>query len=147
MKLSCVRDIDILYSISIFHKRFILIYYSYIRWVTSKEIHECEVPKWKKENEKIVCVFENELPTSFMDLQFDLLIHLVNGIELVGVVSMRWMFFFERYMKTLKRYVRRKEHLEGIAEGYVLNEAFLFLCEILGKDFEDGPLLWDEERT
>jgi hypothetical protein len=56
------------------------------------------------------------------------------------------MFFFERYMKTLKRYIQQKAHLEGcMAEGYVLNEAFLFLCEFLGKDFEDGPWIWDEE--
>jgi hypothetical protein len=30
-------------------------------------------------------------------------------------------------------------------EGYVLNEPFLFLCEFLGKDFEDGPDFQDEE--
>ena len=34
-----------------------------------------------------------------------------------------------------------------MAEGYVLNEAFFFLCEFLGKDFEDGPRIWDEERA
>ena len=84
---------------------FILIYYSYIRWVTSKETHECEITKSKKEIAEIVCVFEKELPTSFMDLQVHLLIHLMDDIELVGFVSTRWMFFFERYMKTLKRYI------------------------------------------
>ena len=65
----------------------------------------CEVPKWKKEIVEIVCVFEKEFPTSFMNLQVHLLIHLVDDIEIAGIVSMRWMFFFERYMKTLKRYV------------------------------------------
>ena len=34
-----------------------------------------------------------------------------------------------------------------MAEGYVLNEAFFFLCEFLGKYFEDGPRNWDEERV
>jgi hypothetical protein len=34
-----------------------------------------------------------------------------------------------------------------MVEGYVLNEAFFFLCEFLGKDFEDGPRIWDEERA
>jgi hypothetical protein len=83
-----------------------------------------------------------------MDLQVHLLIHLVDDIELAGVVSTRWMFFFERYMKTLKIYVRQKAHPEGcMVEGYVLNEAFFFLCEFLGKDFEDGPRFWDEERA
>ena len=81
-------------------------------------------------------------------LQVHLLIHLVDDIELVGVVSTMWMFFFDRYMKTLKRYVQQKAHPEGcMAEGYVLNEAFFFLCEFLGKDFEDGPQIWDEERA
>jgi len=108
----------------------------------------CEVPKWKKEIVEIVCVFEKEFPTSFMDLQVHLLIHLVDDIEIAGIVSTRWMFFFERYMKTLKRYVRQKARPEGcMAEGYVLNEAFLFLCEFLGKEFVDGPQFWDEERA
>jgi hypothetical protein len=58
------------------------------------------------------------------------------------------MFFFERYIKNIKRYARQNAHLEGcMAEGYVLNEAFFFLFEILGKDFEYGPHLWDEERA
>ena len=74
-------------------------------WVTSKEIHECEVTKWKKEIIEIVCIFEKELPTSFMDLQVHLRIHLADDIELAGVVSTRWIFFFEKYMKTLNRYV------------------------------------------
>jgi hypothetical protein len=34
-----------------------------------------------------------------------------------------------------------------MAEGCVLNESFYFLCEFLGKDFEDGPRFWDEERA
>jgi hypothetical protein len=34
-----------------------------------------------------------------------------------------------------------------MAEGYVLNEEFFFLCEFLGKDFEYGPSFWDEEQA
>lgn len=34
-----------------------------------------------------------------------------------------------------------------MAEGYVLNETFLFLCEFLSKDFKDGSHFWDEERA
>ena len=83
-----------------------------------------------------------------MDLQVHLLIHLVDEIELAAVVSTRWMFFFERYMKTLNIYVRKKEDIEGcMVEGYELNEEFFFLCEFLGKDFEYGPCFWDEERA
>ena len=122
-----------------------LIYQCYIRWVSSKEIHESELRRWKNEIAEIVCLLEKELPTSFMDLQVHLLIHLVDDVEMASVVSTRWMFFFERYMRTLKRYVRQKAHPEGcMAEGYVLNEAIFVLCEFLGKYYEDGPRIWDE---
>jgi hypothetical protein len=50
-------------------------------------------------------MFEKELPTIFMDLQVHLLIHLVDEVELVMVVSCHWMFFLERYMKMLKGFV------------------------------------------
>ena len=119
-----------------------LIYQCYIRWVSSKDIHDSELRIWKNEIVEIVCLLEKELPTSFMDLQVHLLIHLVDDIEMVGVVSTRWMFFFERYMRTLKIYVQQKAHPKGcMVEGYVLNEEFSFLCEFLGKYFENGPCL------
>jgi hypothetical protein len=95
-----------------------------------------------------LCVFEKELPTFFMDLQVHLLIHLVDDIELESIVSKRWMFFSYRYIKNLKVYVQKKAHPEGsMDEGYVLNEAYFFLCEFLGKDFEHGTHFWDEERA
>ena len=32
-----------------------------------------------------------------------------------------------------------------MTKGYVLNEEFFFVCEFLGKDFEDGTQFWDQE--
>ena len=51
------------------------------------------IPWWHQEIVDIVCMFEKELLTSFMDLLVHLLIHLPNEVELVGVVSCHWMFF------------------------------------------------------
>jgi hypothetical protein len=51
------------------------------------------IPRWHREITEIVCMFEKELPTSFMDLQFHVLIHLPDEVELVGVLSYHWMFF------------------------------------------------------
>jgi hypothetical protein len=50
-------------------------------------------------------MFEKKLPTSFMDLQVHLLIHLPDEVKLSMVLSSSWMFFLERYMKFLKRFV------------------------------------------
>ena len=86
--------------------------------------------QWRQEILEIVCMFEKELPTSFMDLQVHLLIHLVDVVELVGVVSCRWMFFLERYMKKLKGFVRQREKLEGsMADGYISYESFYYASE------------------
>jgi hypothetical protein len=63
-------------------------------------------------------MFEKVLPTSFMDLQVHLLIHLPNEVELDGVLSCHWMFFLERYMKKLKGFVRKRAKPEGsMTEG------------------------------
>ena len=50
-------------------------------------------PWWHQEIAEIVYMFEKEIMTSFMDLQVHLLIHLVDDVELVKVVSCRWIFF------------------------------------------------------
>ena len=75
---------------------------------------------------------EKELPTSFFDIQVHLLIHLVDEIELAGVVSARWMFWAERFMGVLKGYVRQKARPEGsMVEGWMLEECMYYVCEYL----------------
>ena len=76
------------------------------------------IPRWHQEIVEIVCMFEKELPTSFMELQVHLLIHLVDEVELVGVVSCHCMLFLERHMKKLKGFSRQREKPEGsMAKG------------------------------
>ena len=55
----------------------------------SKEIHVARIPWCRQEIVDIVYMFEKELFTSFMDLQVHFLIHLVDEVELVWVVSCR----------------------------------------------------------
>jgi hypothetical protein len=69
---------------------------------------------WGQEIAEIVCMFEKELSMSFMDLQVHILIHLVDEVELVEVVSCDWMFFLESYMKKLKGFVRQREKPRGL---------------------------------
>jgi hypothetical protein len=59
-------------------------------------------------------MFEKELPTSLMDLQVHILIHLPDEFELVGVLSCHWMFFLERYIKKLKGFFRQREKPEAL---------------------------------
>ena len=43
----------------------------------------------RKENIEIVTMLEREMPTSFFDIQVHLLVHLVDEVKVVGVVSNR----------------------------------------------------------
>ena len=63
------------------------------------------IPWWHQGIAEIVCMLEKELPMTFMDLEVHLLIHLVDKVELVGVVSCHWILFLERYMKKLNGFV------------------------------------------
>ena len=121
---------------------------AFVRWITSKEIHVASIPQWRQEIVENVFMFEKELPTSFMDLQVHLLIHLVDEVELVGVVYCHWMFFLERYMKKLKGFVRQREKPKGsMAEGYISYEFFYYVNKHIKQiDNRLGVVIWDDER-
>jgi hypothetical protein len=107
------------------------------------------IPQWHKEIAEIVCMFEKELPSCFMDLQVHLLMHLVDEVELVGVVFYHWMFFLERYMKKLKGFVRQRENLEGYMEkGYISYESLYHSSEYINHiDNTLGAVIWDDKRN
>ena len=106
------------------------------------------MPWWHQEIVEIVCMFKKELPPSFMDLQVHLLIHLVDEVELIGVVPYHWMFFLERYMKKLKGFVHQREKLKGsMAKGYISYDSLYYSSEYI-KQIDNTPcaMIWDEER-
>ena len=93
----------------------------------------------EKVEEHIVLVLsklEMIFPPAFFDIMAHLSMHLPEKAIMGGPVQMRWMYPFERFMKTLKEYVRNRAKPEGsIAEGYVVTEALTFCSKYL-KDVE-----------
>ncbi|KAE8696020.1 hypothetical protein F3Y22_tig00110678pilonHSYRG00462 [Hibiscus syriacus] len=81
-------------------------------------------------------IIEKYFPPSFFDVMIHLMMHLVREVRLCGPVHFRWMYPFERYMKTLKGYVRNHHRPEGcIAECYVAEEALEF-CSVYLKNMK-----------
>ncbi|XP_074572618.1 uncharacterized protein LOC141829097 [Curcuma longa] len=79
-----------------------------------------------------LCLLEKYFPPSFFDIMVHLTVHLVREVKLCGPVWYRWMFPFERYMRTLKGYVRNRNRPEGcMAECYIAEEAVEFCSEFL----------------
>jgi hypothetical protein len=52
-----------------------------------------------------LALVEIHFPPSFFDIMTHLLYHLVDELDLCGLVSIKSMYPMERYMKTLKAYV------------------------------------------
>jgi hypothetical protein len=72
----------------------------------TKEIIKCKILKNKKEPTKLLCNMEYHLPSSIWGIQFHLIQHLVNEVELCGPISSIWMYFAEWYIKKLKSFLR-----------------------------------------
>ncbi|XP_074351416.1 uncharacterized protein LOC141690524 [Apium graveolens] len=99
-----------------------------LRSVLQKQVSKViEVDKLEKMQSQLVetlCQLEKHFPPSLFDVMIHLSVHLVREVELCGPIFLRWMYPFERYMKTFKGYVRNRAHPEGcIAEAYIAEEA------------------------
>jgi hypothetical protein len=81
---------------------------------------------------KSMALLEMEFPPSFFDIMTHLPYHIVEELDMCGPVTTRWMYPVERYMKTLKSYVRNKARSEAsMAEGYVKDECIGFITKYL----------------
>ncbi|XP_024195897.1 uncharacterized protein LOC112199069 [Rosa chinensis] len=102
----------------------------FFKAICSKVIDVRKLKKMQEDLVLTVCELEKYFPPSFFDIMIHLTVHLVREVELCGPVFFRWMYPFERYMKTLKGYVRNRNHPEGcIAESYVVEEAVEFCSD------------------
>jgi hypothetical protein len=78
----------------------------------------------ERESAIVLTLLEMDMPTSFFDSQVHSLIHLMQEVGLVGPLENRYMFFIERFLKTLKGFVKQHAHPEGITmERYLVQEA------------------------
>ncbi|XP_073121628.1 uncharacterized protein [Henckelia pumila] len=74
-----------------------------------------------------LCMLERYFPPAFFTISVHLTIHLAREARLCGPVHFRWMYPFERFMKTLKGYVKNRARPEGcIAECYLADERMRF---------------------
>ncbi|KAL0289226.1 UNVERIFIED_CONTAM: hypothetical protein Sradi_7077100 [Sesamum radiatum] len=79
-----------------------------------------------------LCHLEKNFPPSFFDIMEHLPVHLAEEALLAGPVQFRWMYPIERYLSTLKRYVRNRARSEGtIARGYLMEECMNFCSRYL----------------
>ena len=94
-----------------------------------------------------MCVLEVCFPPAFFDIMQHSLIHLVDEMEVCGPVGGRWMYPCERYLGTLKSYVRSKAQPEAsMANGYAAEEALGFCTEYLNLHRHTKRHVWETEE-
>ena len=117
------------------------------RFVSSKEIEVSIIPSVKIMAVEEVCVLEESFPHSILVSQVHLLVHLIDEISLCRVVHARWMFFLERFLKILKDFVRLRAQPEAsMVEGWIVQEAFVYVSQYLASVDPSMPLLWTNEE-
>jgi hypothetical protein len=101
----------------------------------------------KKEVAMTLILLEQEFPPLFFDIMSHLLVHLVDELEIRGLIHTRWMYPIELYLKTLKGYVYNKTRHEGnIVEGYAFEEAWGFCTKYLQDFMPFRRKVWDEKE-
>ncbi|XP_075075406.1 uncharacterized protein LOC142162713 [Nicotiana tabacum] len=98
-------------------------------------IKELKVEELNLLEEKIpetLSTMEKLFLPGFFTVMIHLVIHLATEAKHAGPVHYRWMYPIERYLGTLKSYVRNRECPKGsIAEAYIANECMAFCSQYL----------------
>jgi hypothetical protein len=91
-----------------------------------------------------MALLEMKFPPSFFDIMTHLPYHLVQELDLCRLVGTRWMYPVERYMKTLKGYVRNMARPEAsMVEEYLKDECLGLVTEYLQKFDVVHRRVWD----
>src|SRR3954464_4965531 len=95
----------------------------YFRELTSTTLIVEKLMQMEKDIPIILCKLEQFLPSGFFDSMEHHPVHLAYEARICGPVQYRWMYPFERFLKTLKDKVKNKAHVEAsICQVYLLDE-------------------------
>ena len=90
------------------------------RKICSSVWNSLEIDGLQADIVRSMALSEIHIPPSFFDVTTRVIYHLVNELDVCGPISSRWMYPIERYMKTLRDYVKNKARPEAsMVEGYV----------------------------
>ena len=89
--------------------------------MSSKEIEVSAIPAARRLAVDAVCAIEEAFPCSILVSEVHLLLLLVDEVVICGVVHSRNLFFLERFLKTLKDFVKLRAQPEAsMVEGWIV---------------------------
>lgn len=112
--------------------------------ICARVVEKTDLPALRVYVAETLCFLEVCFPPAFFDVMEHTLVHLVDEIELCGPVGGRWMYPCERYLGTLKSFVRNRSQPEAsMAKGYVAEEALGFCSEYLNLRQYTNRHIWE----
>ncbi|CAH9119041.1 unnamed protein product [Cuscuta epithymum] len=109
---------------------------NFFQLICSRKLKVSDLKHAQKDIVVILCKLETIFPPAFFDIMVHAVMHLPEEAIRGGPVHLRWMYAIERFLGSLKKYVRNRAHPEGsIAEAYIANEALTF-CSMYLSDIE-----------
>ena len=115
--------------------------------ICAKVVDKAEIEALRLYVVETVCILEVCFLPAFFDVMQHSLVHLVDELEVCGPVGGRWMYPCERYLGTLKSYVRSRAHPEAsMANGYAAEEALGFCTEYLNLHMHTKRHVWESEE-
>ena len=118
--------------------------------ICARIVDEVEIDALRLYVVETICVLEVSFPPAFFGIMQHTLVHLVDQMAVCGPVGGRWMYPCQRYLGTLKSYVRSTTHLEAsMANGYAADEALGFCTKYLNLQTYTKRHVWetDEEQS
>nr|XP_016463930.1 PREDICTED: uncharacterized protein LOC107786928 [Nicotiana tabacum] len=105
---------------------------TFFRVLCSKELKLEELKLLEENIPETLSTMEKRFLPGFFTVIIYLVIHLATEAKHAGPVHYRWMYPIERFLGTLKSYVRNRACPEGsIAEAYTANECMVFCSRYL----------------
>ncbi len=100
----------------------------------------------KEEVAETMSSLEKSFPPAYLDVMTDLAVHIMEELDMCGLVHARWMCPMVRYMKALKRYIRSQTRLKGsMASRYAIEEALGFYIEYIQEVKSTKRRMWDDK--
>ncbi len=75
------------------------------RCICAKVLDPVDMGTLKEDTAITIGMLEMTMPPSFFDIMVHLIFHLVDELDMCGLVHTRWMYYVERLNKVLKWYV------------------------------------------
>ncbi|KAI9083341.1 hypothetical protein K1719_034707 [Acacia pycnantha] len=98
-----------------------------IREICASEINVEKLRHLEASMPITLCKLEMIFPPSLFDSMEHLPVHLAYEAKVGGPQQYRWMYPFERFLRTLKHKIKNPRYVEGsIAEAYLVEEAAKF---------------------